>query len=173
MPADLETINPGRESASKFNRNNARLLERGVISSDGSILIGQTPAGTDLRARATPRQPDQVITAKLTAKSGSKYSWSEERRTDAGAWESVSGGRSGTTSADPAYDLDETGATDWTNRHVLLARVGVKDASGNVVPGWLIAALTVTTTTNYGVGADYQVLMSLSGAVVWDYPRWS
>jgi hypothetical protein len=51
MPGDLETINPGRESASKFNRIHAKLAERGVISSDGSILIDSTPVGVNLRAR--------------------------------------------------------------------------------------------------------------------------
>lgn len=75
MPGDIERFTAGeRPSAGKLTRNFARLAEGSVVSSDGSILITRTPAGTDLRAVQTPTF-DRRVVFKLSsdASGGGKY----------------------------------------------------------------------------------------------------
>jgi hypothetical protein len=82
----------------------------------------------------------QCITAKLIAQDGadqSKYSWQQETRTTSG-WTPTIGGLSGTTSADPAYQLDESATTDISDTHVVLSRVPMRDVHNIDVLGWII-----------------------------------
>ena len=127
------------------------LSEQAVKRTAATVKAYYAGEGLGSSSVANPANGLQVIEAKLTSRDSTNttlYAWSQARRSG-NAWELVPGGLTGTTSQRQAIDTDETGATDWTNKYVLLARGMWKTADGDIVPCWYIVGATALGAGQY------------------------
>jgi hypothetical protein len=78
------------------------------------------------------------VQAKLTSRSGSAYAWEEVYRASDGTWTTVTGGRSGTTTTNPAYEQNgmELEIPDEFAGVVTLFRCKAKTAGDKWVAAW-------------------------------------
>lgn len=99
---------------------------------------------TGAAARNYP-SPAETIWAKLTGRGDSDhlwyYAWSEVQRQHDDTWAIVTGGRSGTTTDNPALEANNTTDTSFINKIVLLRRMPVKQDDGSWQTGWGFSAL--------------------------------
>jgi hypothetical protein len=111
-----------------------------------------------------------VIEAKLTARDGTDhtlYDWSQARRTTAGAWEVIAGGRSGSASDVPAIDVINRG--DLTNAYVVMARGQYKDATPKIAPCWYIIAVQEIESIPVSLSSTGGVIGTQTTASTWVY----
>lgn len=93
-------------------------VSAGSLDAMRQMLIGG-PSGTD--AIQTPYPPPFV--AKITGSSGANYSWTEQQQTGATTWIDLPGGRSGTTSVNPANEINASQSVATNTLVVMTAKV--------------------------------------------------
>ena len=146
-----------------FDKAGAKRVVAATKSYETSRDYGNDPSGR-------PNPAPQCITVKLTSRhttDTSKYGWQQERRTTAG-WETVTGGLTGTTTANFALSPDESGIDDLTGQHVILARTGIRQADTTFAPGWMIVGVLPFPRGQYQYMTLQMVTQNKSG---WDWPR--
>lgn len=122
-----------------FTRPAARRIVKAVREVEA--LPDQRAGQRNLRTPALKA----TLWAKLTGRGDSDhlwyYAWSEVQRQHDDTWAIVDGGRSGTTTENPALEANNTTDTSFINKIVLLRRMPVKQEDGSWVTGWGFSAL--------------------------------
>lgn len=101
MKLKLDRVSPGDEITTEhFNRLHEALRALQINLAPGANLdVQSTPAGYTVAAN-----PRKGLWIKLTGNSSNAYSWTEQLPQPSGTW--ADGYRSGTTSADPAHEIN-------------------------------------------------------------------